>query len=214
MISELQSHTFKSDDFTDCDLVVEAGLEEIGIKREIFSELSVPLRLPTIFTINTSFADSQSMTGESIVFGTCPTRPNSFAESNIRDIFVELKDEFNLIFNFDGVVSALAKVCELFPMCFLGGVRYSQSVVMPKEKIAMTTFPAWLIESDPDWVTETETDTNHQSVIFSRKQWSIMTVEKIIILLFSFLPDVFLKFVCWCLGLRDRVQLATEKRTW
>lgn len=46
--------TTSYDDFADCDLVIEAAAEEIGVKQEIFRELSAVCRPPAILATNSS----------------------------------------------------------------------------------------------------------------------------------------------------------------
>jgi 3-hydroxybutyryl-CoA dehydrogenase len=53
-VCSLLTITTSYDDFASCDLVVEAAAEEIGIKREIFRELSAVCRSSTILATNSS----------------------------------------------------------------------------------------------------------------------------------------------------------------
>jgi uncharacterized protein len=160
----------------------EAVIEELTSLAPVFisSEATLPrslekycLRLPPdrlhdlLNYARLLFTDSQTMTTEAAVLGTPAIRCNSFAGDNDMGNFVELENEFNLIFNFDDVVPALAKARELFAMQDLKGVWTLRRDEMLKKKIDVTAFNVWLIEHYPNSVARLRTDPGLQSMFLS-----------------------------------------------
>lgn len=93
--------------------------------------------------------DSQTMTTEAALLGVPAIRCNSFVGTNDMSNFLELENNYGLIFNFNDSVAALSKAIELLKMENLkkkwGIKRYN----LLESKIDVTAFMAWFIENYP-----------------------------------------------------------------
>jgi len=94
-------------------------------------------------------SDSQTMTTEAALLGTPAVRCNSFVGKNDMGNFVELENRYSLIYNCQDGASVLSKVSELLRLPDLTVEWMRRREHLLQEKIDLTTFMVWLIESYP-----------------------------------------------------------------
>lgn len=94
-------------------------------------------------------SDSQTMTTEAALLGTPAVRCNSFVGKNDMGNFVELENRYSLIYNCQDGASVLSRVSELLRLPDLKAEWVRRREPLLQEKIDLTTFMVWLIESYP-----------------------------------------------------------------
>lgn len=94
-------------------------------------------------------SDSQTMTTEAALLGTPAVRCNSFVGKNDMGNFLELENRYSLIYNCQDGASVLSRVSELLRLPDLKVEWMRRREPLLREKIDLTTFMIWLIESYP-----------------------------------------------------------------
>jgi len=94
-------------------------------------------------------SDSQTMTTEAALLGTPAIRCNSFVGKNDMGNFVELEEQYHLIYNCKDGPSVLSKVNELLQSQNLKDEWIKKRITLLKDKIDLTEFMVWFIENYP-----------------------------------------------------------------
>jgi len=99
-------------------------------------------------------SDSQTMTTEAAVLGTPAVRSNSFVGENDMGNFIELEQQYNLIFNCASQEAALKSVRSIFDTPRIKEEWAKKREKLLADKIDVTGFMVWFVENYPASFTE------------------------------------------------------------
>lgn len=102
-----------------------------------------------LFYAHTFMGDSQTMTTEAALLGTPAVRCNTFVGENDMGNFKELESEYGLIFNYTDFNLAICKAVELCSTFDLKQEWAKKKEKIFDDKIDVTAFMVWFIESYP-----------------------------------------------------------------
>lgn len=108
-------------------------------------------------------SDTQTMTTEAAILGTPAVRCNTFVGPNDMSNFIDLEDTYGMIFNYNDASEALNKAVELIKQPYLKMKWSAKRSVLLKEKINITEFMAWFIETYPESLHEMKNNPNYQN---------------------------------------------------
>ncbi len=108
-------------------------------------------------------SDTQTMTTEAAILGTPAVRCNTFVGPNDMSNFIDLEDTYGMIFNYNDASEALNKAVELIKHPDLKMKWSAKRSVLLKEKINITEFMAWFIETYPESLHEMKYNPNYQN---------------------------------------------------
>jgi len=94
-------------------------------------------------------SDSQTMTTEAAVLGTPAVRCNSFVGKKDMGNFVELEENYQLIFNLSSASDAIAKAVDLIQTPHLKEKWRQRQELLSKDKRDITAFLVWFVENYP-----------------------------------------------------------------
>lgn len=126
---------------SEAPLPVELERYQLSIPPEYIHDL---LRYATLLV-----SDSQTMTTEAAVLGTPAVRSNSFVGKNDMGNFIELEENYKLIFNCESNDKALNAAVSVINMPNAKAEWEGKRSKLLKEKIDVTAFMAWFIENYP-----------------------------------------------------------------
>ncbi|AKB24400.1 hypothetical protein MSMTP_0931 [Methanosarcina sp. MTP4] len=125
--------------------------EKLGSELEKYRVSVSPEKLhDLLYYTQMLVGDSQTMTTEAAVLGVPAIRCNSFVGNNDMSNFIELEQKYNLIFNYSDSGEALKKAVELINKPERKEEWDKKRERLLKEKIDVTAFMTWFIESYPD----------------------------------------------------------------
>jgi len=134
-----------------CGRVLITSEEELGPELEKYRISVSPEKLhDLLYYTQMLVGDSQTMTTEAAVLGVPAIRCNSFVGNNDMSNFVELEQKYKLIFNYSDSEEALKKAVELIKKPERKEEWNKKKERLLKEKIDVTAFMTWFIESYPD----------------------------------------------------------------
>jgi len=102
-----------------------------------------------LFYAKLLFCDSQTMATESAVLGTPAIRCNSFAGKNDMGNFIELEENYDLLYSFTDDSAALGRAVEILQDSASKENWKAKREKLLKDKIDVTAFMVWLIENYP-----------------------------------------------------------------
>ena len=109
-------------------------------------------------------SDSQTMTTESAILGTPAIRCNSFVGEHDMGNFVELEQDYGLIFNFNNSKSAIDKALALLNDPVLKTKWAEKRKELLRKKIDVTPFMVWFIENFPHSFSYMKNKQSEQSI--------------------------------------------------
>jgi uncharacterized protein len=120
---------------------------------EEFERYRIPIRVDQIhdflYYAKLFVCDSQTMATEAAILGTPAIRCNTFVGENDMGNFIELEQEFGLIFNFSDPDEAINKAVQLVQDNNIKEVWGAKRTRLLHEKIDLTAFMVWFIENYP-----------------------------------------------------------------
>lgn len=107
-------------------------------------------------------ADTQTMATEAALLGSPAVRCNRFVGKNDMGNFVELENDYGLIFNYNTSDSVVKKAVELIQRSKLKEDWKEKQEKLLKDKIDVTAFMVWFIENWPESAKEMKKNPNIQ----------------------------------------------------
>jgi len=115
-------------------------------------ELDIPLNKihDLLYHADLFLSDSQTMSTEAAILGTPSVRHNAFVGQNDMSNFIELSEEYNLLYNVDTPEKAINKSLELIKDHKAKKRWQMKRKKLLKDKIDLTKFFIWFIENYPE----------------------------------------------------------------
>lgn len=107
-------------------------------------------------------SDSQTMTTEAAVLGTPAIRCNTFVGTHDMSNYIELENEYGMVFSYRDQEKAEKKACELLQLPGLKEEWKHKRETLLRDKIDATMFFLWFIEQFPDSVAITRNQSYHE----------------------------------------------------
>jgi len=108
------------------------------------------------------FSDSQTMSTEGAILGVPVIRFNSFVGKNDMSNFIELEEDYGLIFNIKDAQLAKKKAIELLQQKDVKSIWNNKKKLLYRNKIDVTGFLIWLIENYPQSVRKLQKNPDYQ----------------------------------------------------